>query len=224
MLPLKDDVPSRSFPWVTIFLILLNSSAFLWEVFLGSAAQGFIENYAVVPRSILSLGLPRFHTLLTSMFLHGGWGHIIGNMLYLWIFGDNVEDCLGRFRYLLFYLLCGIVASFAHIVTSAGSTVPTIGASGAISGVLGGYLLLYPRAGVWTFIFFGFFIRMIKVPAFLVLGFWILLQLLQGVASLPQADAGGGVAWFAHIGGFFAGLALVKVFQKRPPIRSYRTW
>jgi membrane associated rhomboid family serine protease len=224
MLPLKDDVPSRSFPWVTVFLITLNSSVFLWEIFLGSEARGLIQNYAVVPRAILSLGLPRFHTLLTSMFLHGGWGHIIGNMLYLWIFGDNVEDCLGKLRYVLFYLLCGVVASFAHILTSAGSTVPTIGASGAISGILGGYLLLYPRAGVWTFIFFGFFIRMIKVPAFVVLGFWILLQLLQGVASLPQASAGGGVAWFAHIGGFFAGLAFVKLLQKRPPVRSYRRW
>lgn len=215
MLPLKDDVPSRSFPWVNVILILTNSIIFFWEVSLGSHARSLIEGYGVIPHELLNLGVPRFHTLFTSMFLHGGWGHIIGNMLYLWIFGDNVEDCLGKIRYLFFYILCGLVASMAHIATSAGSVIPTIGASGAISGVLGGYILLYPRAGVWTFIFFGFFIRMVKVPAFVLLGFWILLQVLYATAGL------GGVAWFAHIGGFFAGLAFVKLFQKRPPIRSY---
>jgi membrane associated rhomboid family serine protease len=222
MLPLKDDVPSRSFPWVNVVLIFTNSAVFLWEVVLGSEATGLIMSYGVVPHDLLTSGLQRVHTLLTSMFLHGGWAHIVGNMLYLWIFGDNVEDCLGRVRYLFFYLLCGLIASLAHIATSTGSLVPTIGASGAISGVLGGYILLYPRAGVWTFVFFGFFIRMLKVPAFFLLGFWILVQLVSGAASLSQAD--GGIAWFAHIGGFFAGLALVKLFQKRPPVRSYGRW
>jgi len=222
MLPLKDDVPSRSFPWVNVFLIVTNSAVFLWEVLLGTEAKGLIVNYGIVPHDLLTSGLPRVHTLVTSMFLHGGWAHIVGNMLYLWIFGDNVEDCLGRVRYLLFYLFCGLIASLAHIATSAGSLVPTIGASGAISGVLGGYILLYPRAGVWTFVFFGFFVRMLKVPAFFLLGFWILVQLVSGAASLSQTD--GGIAWFAHIGGFFAGLALVKLFQKRPPVRSYGRW
>jgi len=145
-------------------------------------------------------------------------------MLYLWIFGDNVEDCLGKVRYLLFYLICGTVGSLAHVATQAGSEIPTIGASGAISGVLGAYILLYPRAGVWTFIFFGFFIRMAKVPAFFLLAFWILIQLFNGVASLPYATAGTGVAWFAHIGGFFCGLALVKLFQQRPAVRRRAEW
>lgn len=219
MIPLKDDVPSRSFPWVNILLILANSVIFLWEVALGSQARGLIETYGVIPHEILTTGTSRFHTLLTSMFLHAGWWHIIGNMLYLWIFGDNVEDCLGKLRYFFFYILCGLVASLAHIASSANSMLPTIGASGAISGVLGAYIVLYPRAGVWTFIWFGFFIRMVRVPAFFFLGFWVFVQFLYATAS-----QGGGVAWFAHIGGFFAGLALVKLFQKRPAVKRYRVW
>lgn len=219
MLPLKDDVPSRSFPWINVFLILANSAIFLWEVSIGSGAKGLITGYGVIPHDLLNSGFSRIHTLLTSMFLHGGLWHILGNMLYLWIFGDNVEDCLGRVRYLFFYLLCGFIASFVHIAVSAGSVIPTIGASGAISGVLGGYILLYPRAGIWTVVFFGFFVRMVKLPAFILLGFWILLQVLYALANL--SGTGGGVAWFAHIGGFFAGLALVKLFQKRPAVRRY---
>jgi membrane associated rhomboid family serine protease len=221
MLPLKDDIPSRSIPWVNLGLIVVNSAVFLWEVSLGEGVRSVIASYGIVPNQLLADGLSRLHTLVTSMFLHGSWGHIFGNMLYLWIFGDNVEDCLGKLRYLLFYLLCGLFASALHIATSTGSAIPTIGASGAISGVLGGYLLLYPRAGIWTFLFFGLFIR--KVPAFFVLGFWIAIQLFQGVATLPQARTGG-VAWFAHIGGFFAGLLFVKLFQKRAAVSRLREW
>jgi membrane associated rhomboid family serine protease len=221
MLPLKDDVPSRSFPWVNLSLIAINSAVFLWEVLLGAEVREFIVSYGLIPSQLLQGGLSRLHTFVTSIFLHGGWEHIFGNMLYLWIFGDNVEDCMGKMRYLLFYLLCGLVASLAHIATSTGSVLPTIGASGAISGVLGAYLLLYPRAGIWTFLFFGFFVR--KVPAFYVLGFWIVIQLFNGVAALPYANAGG-VAWFAHIGGFLAGMAFVRLFQRRPAVRRYREW
>lgn len=206
---------------MNLALIMVNSVVFLWEASLGTEVRSLITSYGVIPGQLLTDGLSRLHTLLTSMFLHGSWGHIFGNMLYLWIFGDNVEDCLGKIRYLLFYLLCGLVASTVHIATATGSAIPTIGASGAISGVLGGYLLLYPRAGIWTFLFFGLLIR--KVPAFYVLGFWIAIQLFQGVATLPYANAGG-VAWFAHIGGFFAGLAFVRFFQKRPAVSRRGEW
>jgi len=150
------------------------------------------------------------------MFIHGGWEHIIGNMLYLYIFGDNVEDALGHFRYLLFYLLCGIAASWAHILFNPHSIIPTVGASGAVAGVLGAYLLLYPRAGVLTLIPLGFFIRIVRIPAVFVLGFWIILQLLFGVISPPlPGEQSGGVAWFAHIGGFFAGMLLAKALARR---------
>jgi membrane associated rhomboid family serine protease len=221
MIPIRDDNPRGTIPFVTIGLIAINMAVFFYEVSLGSKVEQFILAMGVTPYRIVHVGLPAYPTLLTSMFLHGGWEHILGNMLYLWIFGDNIEDFLGKARFILFYLVCGLAASAAHILTQAGSQVPTIGASGAISGILGGYILLYPRARVLTVIPLGYFIRLVRLPAVAVLGFWIIIQLFSGIASLPGAGERGGVAWFAHIGGFVAGLALVRVFGgRRKPGRS----
>jgi membrane associated rhomboid family serine protease len=159
------------------------------------------------------VAIPPVMTVFTSMFLHGGWMHLIGNMWYLWIFGDNVEQAMGRARYIVFYLVTGVAASMSHILSNVNSHLPSIGASGAISGVLGAYLLLYPRARVQTLIFLGFFIRVFSIPAGFVLGFWFLLQLLSG-SSAGNQDAGG-VAFWAHIGGFIAGMLLVPLFKQR---------
>jgi len=156
--------------------------------------------------------------------MHGGFAHIFGNMLYLWIFGDNVEDSMGHFRFLIFYLLCGILASLAHVLSSMGSQIPTIGASGAIAGVLGAYLVLYPRASILTLVPFGYFMRMIRLPALLILVFWFVLQLFYGMLSLPGARATGGVAWFAHIGGFLSGLLLIRIFRSRGRRRIEWGW
>jgi membrane associated rhomboid family serine protease len=241
MIPLRDDVPSRSVPIVNLILIAVNVFAFFFELSIGSGLTRFFSQAAVIPAhfsgadgrlslvetvgSVLSLDLSG--RILMSMFLHGGWLHIIGNMLYLWIFGDNVEDRMGHFRYLVFYLLCGWTASYAHILSQPGSTIPSIGASGAIAGVLGAYMLLYPRAHVVTLIPFGFFTQLVRVPALFFLGFWFLQQFLSGTLSLTARTAQtGGVAWWAHIGGFAAGLLLVFVFQKpkRRPIKRDIWW
>jgi membrane associated rhomboid family serine protease len=217
MIPLKDDIPSARFPAINTTLIVLNSAVFLVEAGMGGGLQPFILRYGIVPVRLLSDGISDWGTIITSMFLHGGWAHIIGNMLYLFIFGDNVEDAMGHIRYLLFYLLCGTGAAWAHVLSGPGSAVPTVGASGAIAGVLGAYLVLYPRAGVLTLIPLGFFFRIVRVPAVVVLGFWIVLQIVLGLVSLPQAGgAHGGTAWFAHIGGFAAGLLMVKPLSWRP--------
>lgn len=216
MIPLKDDIPSSRFPAVNTVLIAANCLVFVYELALGGQAGSFLQSWGIVPRRLLESGLADWGTILSSMFLHGGWAHVIGNMLYLYIFGDNVEDAMGHFRYLLFYLLCGFGAAWAHVLTNQASAVPTVGASGAIAGVLGAYLILYPRAGVLTLIPLGFFLQVVRIPAMLVLGFWIVIQFFSGLASIPLAKAaGGGVAWFAHIGGFAAGLALVKLFAGR---------
>jgi membrane associated rhomboid family serine protease len=217
MIPLKDDIPSTRFPGVNTALIAVNCAVFLFEAGLGGGLQPMILRHGIVPARLLSDGLTGWHTILTSMFIHGGWAHLIGNMLYLFIFGDNVEDAMGHARYLLFYLLCGTGAAWAHVFSGPGSAVPTVGASGAIAGVLGAYLVLYPRAGVLTLIPLGFFFRIVRVPAVVVLGFWIVLQVVLGLASLPSAQGGhGGTAWFAHIGGFAAGLLLAKPLSWRP--------
>lgn len=216
MIPLKDDIPSSGFPVVNTLLIALNVLIFIFEVSLGQNISAFIASYGMTPSGVLTEGTAGRITIFTAMFIHGGWEHIIGNMLYLFIFGDNVEDALGHLRYLLFYLLCGTAAAWVHIFFNAHSTIPTVGASGAVAGVLGAYLLLYPRAGVLTLVPIGFFIRIIKIPALLVLGFWIILQLLFGLISIPlPGDQSGGVAWFAHIGGFAAGMILIKILAKR---------
>ena len=203
--------------FVTIALIVANILAFLIE--LGQpnerALNSFIEAWGVVPREYAMrhdlpplIPFPFWTTLFTSMFLHGGWMHLGGNMLYLWIFGDNVERAMGSARYVAFYVVCGLAAGLAHIAFSSGSSVPSIGASGAISGVLGGYLLLFPQNRVRVLTRGG----IATVPAVYVLGFWIVIQLISGVGSIAETSETGGVAYMAHIGGFVAGLALVKVF------------
>lgn len=215
MLPLRDRNPSRSTPVAVYALIATCVAVFLYTAGLESeAAQAaFFARYGAVPAQITG-GLAGTRGLLTSMFLHGSWMHLGGNMLYLWVFGDNVEDAMGHGRFLLFYLVSGIVASLAHVVTQPASPVPLVGASGAIAAVLGAYLVLYPRASILSLVFFGVFVRVVELPALLVLSLWFVLQLVQGVATLGMPGVTT-VAWWAHIGGFVAGLALVGVFARR---------
>ena len=216
MIPLRDDNPRRTVPFVTYTLIALNALAFFWELSLGANLDQALSQLAFIPARYWLPGNWIFDlfTILFSMFLHGGLLHIGSNMLYLWIFGDNIEDRLGHGRYLAFYLLCGVAATMAHAVFSAGSRVPAIGASGAIAGVLGAYLLLYPHARVLTLIPIVFFITVRELPAILILGLWFVLQLFSGVGSLGVRDAQdlGGIAYFAHIGGFVFGLLAIKLF------------
>ena len=225
MFPLKDDNPSNSAPVVTVALIVLNALFFVYQISLEAggadgarAGQAFIEEFGLVPCRLTGAcrvgpELPSpILTIFTSMFMHGGLFHIGGNMLYLWIFGNNVEDTLGHGRYLLFYLLSGVAAALAQTAVGPSSVVPMVGASGAVSGVLGAYLLLFPRAHVTTLIILGFFFRLVQIPAMVVLGFWIVLQLLNGLGSFGSS---GGVAFFAHIGGFLAGMGLLYVLKPR---------
>jgi len=226
LLPLKDENPTSSFPLVTIGLILTNVFVFFHQITLDFAqSQHFIFQWGAIPyqithgvvvRVVPLIPIPL--TLFSSMFLHGGFLHILGNMLYLWIFGNNIEDTLGHFRFFLFYLVCGLLAGLAQIFSDPQSTLPMVGASGAIAGILGGYLLLFPGARVLTLVFIFIFIRIIRLPALIILGFWFFVQLL-GVGGARE----GGVAWFAHIGGFITGLILVKVFQPRLS-RRRRRW
>lgn len=238
MLPLKDDVPSQSTPVVTVGLIMASVLAFLYQLSLtgggpagARAAQDFVLEFGLVPCRLAgrcgggTAVVAPVLTIFTSMFLHGGFFHVGGNMLYLWIFGDNVEDTLGHGRFLLFYLLSGLAAALAQTVVSPGSTVPMIGASGAVSGVLGAYLLLFPRANVVTVVIFGLFIRVVRVSALLVLGFWIVVQFVNGLLAVSAAglrgEAGGGVAWFAHVGGFAAGMLLLPLLRPRARQRPW---
>ena len=216
MIPLKDENPTATFPLFTILFIVANVSVFAYQVSLGPTnIQPFVERLAVIPSEIShGFALNEYLTLLTSMFLHGGLLHLVFNMLFLWIFGNNIEDALGHLLFVFFYLLCGVAASMAHIILHASSEVPVVGASGAISGVLGAYLILYPRARVLAAIPIFFFIRIVRVPAAFLLIVWIALQVIYGLPSLRLRDAetGAGVAWFAHIGGFAAGIALLPLF------------
>jgi membrane associated rhomboid family serine protease len=216
MLPIGDENDHAGIAYVTIAFVVLNILAFLLEINRPErAVQAFIFAWGVVPREY-ALGVdlppeipyPFWATLLTSMFLHGGWAHLGGNMLFLWIFGDNIEHRLGHLRFVLFYLTCGLAASFAHIVFNSGSVVPAVGASGAISGVLGGYLLMFPRNRVYVLTWGG----VVAVPAVFMLGLWIVAQFVNGVGSIAATEATGGVAYMAHIGGFIAGLVLAPVF------------
>ena len=237
MIPLKDDVPSRSVPIVTMALIVLNVAAYVYQLSLGfavdpsgrAAAEAFVFEFGATPCRLTAAcdrgDFPSpYVTLFTSMFLHGSPLHVGGNMLYLWIFGDNVEDILGHGRFLVFYLLSGVVAAAAQTITSPTSTVPMIGASGAVSGVLGAYLLLFPYATILTLMIFGFFVRSVHIPAVIVLGFWIILQVINGWLTVSASAMGrgesGGVAWFAHIGGFLAGMVLLLLFRPRTSRRA----
>jgi len=232
MIPLKDDLPTRSAAVVTVTLIALNVLTYLYQASLeigsagegAAAAQAFAMEFGLVPCRLtgacqMSGDLPSpLFTVFSSMFLHGSLFHIAGNMLYLWIFGNNVEDTLGHVRFIVFYLASGIAAAVTQTMVDHESHVPMIGASGAISGVLGAYFLLFPQARVLTLVIFGFFWRLVSIPALVVLGFWMVVQILNGLGSF---GAGGGVAWFAHIGGFVAGMGLVLVLRPRP---SPRLW
>jgi membrane associated rhomboid family serine protease len=205
-----------------VLIIVANVMTFFYELSLGRALEPFIYHYGVVPASVVTwsqsnvpfttMALPFF----TSMFLHGGWMHLIGNMLYLWIFGDNIEDRLGHFTFLIFYLLCGLGAGVVHTILNYQTVVPSIGASGAIAGVLGAYLVSYPRARVLTLVPIFVFVQFIEIPALLVLGFWFVMQFLYGTASLASATPNsGGVAWWAHVGGFVIGMLLVGLFPRK---------
>jgi len=224
MLPIGDEnVRERGPAIVTYGLIALNLLAFFVELSqpTQAALQSFITSWGVVPTEYSRgqdlppyIPLPFWTTLLTSMFLHGGWAHIFGNMLYLWIFGDNLEHTLGRARFLVFYLATGVAAGLAHIVFNGDSGIPSVGASGAISGILGGYLLLFPRNRIRVLM--GYY-GVTTVPAYVMLGMWIVLQLVSGVGEVARTEQTGGVAYMAHIGGFVAGLALVKLFAAGRP-------
>ncbi|HVF16820.1 MAG TPA: rhomboid family intramembrane serine protease [Steroidobacteraceae bacterium] len=221
MIPLRDDNPSGSKPIVTITFIIICVLVFLWEFSLGAeGGQRAVYALGVIPAVLLGGAqlppelavVPPTATIFTSMFMHGGWMHLIGNMLYLWIFGDNVEDSMGHGRYLVFYFLCGIAAVFAQALPEPNSEIPMVGASGAISGVLGAYVLLHPHAKVLVAIPFGFILHAMRMPAGLVLALWFGLQLLSNTMASGE---GGGVAFRAHIGGFVAGMLLVAVFKRR---------
>ena len=228
MFPLRDDNPSRTTPVFTVGLILVNALVFIYQLSLGlggpdgaRAGEAFILEFGLVPcrltgNCLAAADLPSpILTIISSMFMHGGLFHVGGNMLYLWIFGNNVEDTLGHGRYLIFYFACGVAAALAQTAVGPGSSVPMVGASGAVSGVLGAYLVLFPHAHVTTLIILGFFWRLVQVPAVVVLGFWIVVQVLNGLGSF---GASGGVAFFAHIGGFGAGIVLL--FLMRPRVGS----
>ena len=236
MLPLKDDVRTRSFPAVSVSLIAVNAVIYLYEFFLwfepptpGRLPLGeqlyaqFVAEFGLIPcrfgdvcpmnleTALAGAPAPTL-TIFTSMFVHGGLLHVGGNMLYLWIFGKNVEDSMGHGRFVAFYLVCGLAAAAAQYLQNPASAIPMVGASGAVSGTLGAYLLLHPHARIWTLVAFGFFVRVIPVPALVVLGFWVVLQFANGVFTFGRGDTGG-VAFLAHLGGFVAGLLLINVFR-----------
>ena len=235
MIPLHDDNPTQSTPVLTIVLIAICILVYFFQAALGPrGGEMIIYSLGVIPAVLLDkvelsrdlVLIPAELTVFTSMFLHGGFLHLAGNMLYLWIFGNNIEDALGKFRFLIFYFVCGIVAAFGQIMQDPASTIPMIGASGAISGVLGAYMLLYPHARILVLVPLGFYMQMMKIPAGWVLGFWFVLQLLSSVLT---GSEGGGVAWFAHIGGFLAGMVLVPVLKRKQvrlfqPGRSRQRW
>jgi membrane associated rhomboid family serine protease len=242
-LPLRDENPTSRTPVITITLIVLNCMAWLFQ--LGHGVDLSVLDYGAIPawvlkgirdgyiripsphggweRVLLHQEVPQPYSVLTAMFMHGGWMHLIGNMWFLWIFGDNVEDAIGRFRYLLFYLLCGVAAALSQILFTPSSTIPMVGASGAIAGVLGGYIVLYPRARVRCLWILIIFITTVELPAWLLLGVWFLSQFF-----IPSGSMGSGVAWMAHVGGFVAGVVLILPFhfwngsQRQPVVRHDR--
>ncbi|NNF84389.1 MAG: rhomboid family intramembrane serine protease [Deltaproteobacteria bacterium] len=223
MIPLKDTIPPARTPYVNYGLIAFNVAAFLYQLALGDRHVDFVYSYGLIPFRFLQMAFRdpgELLTPLTAMFLHGGWGHLRGNMLYLYIFGNNVEDMLGRGRYLLFYLMCGVLSFIVQVVFQSTSMVPNVGASGAIAGVLGAYFLLFPRARVLTLVPLFFFFPVVEIPAFFFLGIWFLIQFLSGAATIGRTSAlMGGVAWWAHIGGFLTGMLLLKLFRPRGSAR-----
>jgi membrane associated rhomboid family serine protease len=230
VIPLRDSTPSGSVPYVTISIIVLNSVVWLYEVSLGPAVSDFILQYGLIP--VRFLHPYRFHTgavegaltpLFSSIFMHGGWMHIIGNMWFLWIFGDNIEDRLGHARFAFFYLLCGVGAALIQVIFHPASKIPMVGASGAISGVLGAYLVSYPTARIYTLFIFFFIVRFVEIPAFVYLLLWFLFQLISGAAELGAGREIGGVAYWAHMGGFIVGIFLLWIMPTNPARRT-PTW
>jgi membrane associated rhomboid family serine protease len=222
MFPLRDTEPSYSKPVVTILLIVVNILVFLFEFSLDPDTQnGFIAAYGLIPDQF------HFSNIITSMFLHGGWMHVLGNMWFLWIFGDNIEDILGHGKYLLFYLLCGVVAALAQVAVSPNSRIPTVGASGAIAGIMGAYMIKFPHSRILSLVTIVFFFTTVEIPAWIMLIYWFVIQFFSGVGTLGASQASqGGVAFFAHIGGFIAGIGLIHVMGARQRFsrRGDRDW
>ena len=249
MFPYRDDNPTELTPVVTVGIIAANVVAWLFVQGMGSpeALVRSVCDLGLVPGELLRTATPgtgvelapgmmclvdahpQYITLVTSMFMHGGWLHLIGNMVFLWVFGNNIEDVMGHGRFVVFYLVCGVAAAGAQMLISPNSVVPMVGASGAISGVLGAYLLLYPRVRVHTLLFLGFYVTTVALPAYMMLGYWVILQLFGGLVALSGVDRGG-TAFFAHVGGFVAGLILIRLFasddtlrrRPQPPATYYR--
>jgi len=212
MIPLSDENPTRNFPLITLLVIGANVGVYFITFFSATIPPDMVFNqYGLVPYNLINSPTSEYPAIYSSMFLHAGFWHLAGNMLYLWIFGNNIEDVLGKFRFILFYLVCGTIAALGHIATDTSSVLPMVGASGAVSGVLGAYLVLFPFARVKTLIFIVIFVTVIRVPAVVLLGLWIVLQVMNGIAVSGGAP---GVAWFAHIGGFLAGMILILPFRK----------
>ena len=241
MFPLRDENPLVHVPYATIAIIILNALVWVAVQRLGNqhALAESLCLYGLVPADLLGNvnagaqipiganlvcqfdGASNPASLITSMFMHGGWFHIIGNMWFLWVFGDNIEDVMGPVRFVVFYMLCGLAAAFAQIAADPGSLIPMVGASGAIGGVMGAYALMFPRARVHTLVFLGFYVTTVAVPAVFMLGYWFLLQLLQGLPALGSSK--GGVAFWAHIGGFVAGVTLIHLFKRRDLLSAHVT-
>ena len=219
MIPLRVENPHKRFPFIKILLVTANMSIFFYQLYLGSVEILFIWKYSAVAKTLTTFApvhpastlFPPI-TLITSMFLHGDLWHLFGNMLFLWIFGDNVEDKLGHIRFFMFYFACGVISTAVQVITAPSLELPIIGASGAIAGVMGAYFLRFPRTRVWTLVIVFFFIRVIRVPAVIFLGLWFIFQILAGAPTLGAT--GGGVAYFSHIGGFLSGMILFKIMEK----------
>jgi len=212
--PFKDDNPTSIKPYISWFLIALCTVVFLYQIVLDqSEFNAFIISFGITPINLINSPHNQWFTIISSMFLHGNISHLMGNMVYLWIFGDNIEDSFGRFRFIIFYILCGLSAVFAQILYNPTSSVPMIGASGAIAGILGAYIVMFPRAKIWVFMWIIFIVRLITVPAFIVLGIWMGLQLIN---VIDQGQSG--VAYSAHIGGFIAGMLLAPILKKRDKV------
>lgn len=218
MIPLRDTQPSYSTPYVTIGIIIVNVMVFLYQVSLDPyELNHFIAHYAIIPDHF------QYADILTAMFMHGGWMHLIGNMWFLWIYGDNVEDVLGHGKYLLFYLVCGLAAGLTHVMLAPFSRVPTLGASGAIAGVMGAYLIKFPHSRIITLVPVFVFLTTMEIPAVFMLAYWFIIQLFSGVGSIGYSNISkGGVAWFAHVGGFVAGMVLIYVLGTRERFRYRR--
>ena len=242
MFPYKDENPTYLTPVVTVGIVLLNAAA--WLVFQGAGTEPALTRsvceLGLIPGDLLGRvpegyefpvgqgmacvlgGTPAWHTTLTSMFMHGGWFHLVGNMWFLWVFGNNVEDAMGHARFVTFYLVCGLLAAAAQVAAGPSSPVPMVGASGAISGVMGAYLVLYPRVRVHTLIFLGFFLTRVTLPAWMMLLYWALLQFIGSLPAMAGAETGGGVAFAAHLGGFAAGAMLIRLFARGEFVTRHR--